>query len=120
MMILYTLVSVGVMVHQHNCCHGFTALEINGVDLYDTNCCHDDISSCDESGCCSDDALYLALEDEHQLSTTPLYVALLSRCNIKTPSFEAIVSNVEQANVDQDSPRGPPLYLMYSAYVFYG
>lgn len=119
-MVLYTFVSVGVMVNQHNCCHGITALEINGVDIYDDNCCQDSTVTCDDSGCCSDEAVYLALEDEHQWNNISIDVVLLSRwvSNTNTPEVNEML--LEEANINQDSPRGPPLFLLHSSFVFYG
>lgn len=120
LMLIYTLVSVGVMVHQHTCCLGLTALEVNGLEVFDDNCCHDKALSCDESGCCSDSAVYIALEDEHQWNNVSFNLGLLSRSEVNFNFLEAAELLVDLNYNQQESPRGPPLYLLHGSLVFYG
>lgn len=120
MMFIYTLVSVGVMVNQHSCCLGLTALEVNGVEVFDDNCCHNSYLKCDESGCCSDSEVYIAIEDEHQWNNASFDFGMLSRSVVKIDLQEPIELLVEWNNNEQESPRGPPLYLMHGSFVFYG
>ncbi|NQX91689.1 MAG: hypothetical protein HRT74_06115 [Flavobacteriales bacterium] len=120
MLLLYTLLSVGVWVHQHQCCHGNEAIMINGIAVEGETCCSSE-KSCEEKGCCEGETEYFSVDDEHQQVNLDFSSFLLSRWVLDLDQSPVFIANIiHSAEVSTDQHRGPPLYRLNSCPLHYG
>lgn len=121
---VYTLSSLGLLVHVHFCCGGLAGVSII-AELTPCSCDHHDHECGGGDDCCDFESFYLNMDEDHQIPP-----------NIQIPAdFEAKIPQVEafaKTEVDDREPirwistrAGPPdgrpaTYIDLCSLVYYG
>ena len=121
LMLWYAALSVGILLHTHSCCGSVAGLEMNGLELWDFQCCHDtgEHTCGSEKACCDDEEVYLALDEDHA-SAPFLVLSFFVELREAPQFFQVQVLERSKGDVATDAQRGPPKYIAFQQQLVYG